>query len=73
MGQEWQGAIVILDPSHHADGQKLAFEKDVTIGSPNAVLNAMIEVVNARPEGGYIIEAKALFEPLIPYTHLCTR
>ena len=51
-----------MDPRHHDDGQKLAFEKDATIGSPNAVLNSMLAEINQRIDARYIIEAKALFD-----------
>jgi hypothetical protein len=62
VGIEWQGAVVVLDPVHHEDGQKLAFERDATIGAPAAVLASLIEYLNELPSSPYIIEAKALFD-----------
>jgi len=61
IGEEWQGAIVIIDPSHHADGQKLSFERDETIGKPRPVLQSLVAHINAMPEAPYAIEPKPIF------------
>jgi hypothetical protein len=61
-GVEWQGAVVAVDPTHHDDGQKLAFERDPTIGAPGSVLGSLLNYVNDLPRAPYIIEAKPLFD-----------
>lgn len=61
ISEEWQGAMVIIDPAHHDDGQKLSFERDVTLGQPRSVLQSMLAYVNALPNAAYVIEPKPIF------------
>ena len=61
ISEEWQGAIVLIDPAHHDDGQKVSFERDVTLGKPRAVLQSMIAHINGLPAAPYIIEPKPIF------------
>jgi hypothetical protein len=37
----WQGALLVVDPTPHEDGQKLALEVRAEIGKPASVLNSM--------------------------------
>jgi len=59
--KEWQGALVVIDPSHHDDGQKLSFERDQIIGRPSAVLSSMISYINNLSIAPYVIEPKPIF------------
>lgn len=61
VSDEWQGSLVILDPSHHQDGQKLSFERDQTVGRPRAVLQSLLTAVNMRTDAPYAIEPKPIF------------
>jgi len=61
VSEEWQGAMVVIDPSHHDDGQKLSFERDQTLGRPRSVLQSMIAHVNATFGAPYVIEPKPIF------------
>lgn len=61
VSNEWQGAIVLIDPTHHDDGQKVSFERDETIGKPRSVLQSMLAHVNAMPDAPYIIEPEPIF------------
>lgn len=61
VSEEWQGAIVLIDPAHHEDGQKVSFERDVTLGRPRAVLQSMLAFINAMPGAPYVIEPKPIF------------
>jgi hypothetical protein len=58
----WQGAVVIIDPEHHDDGQKLAFERGTKVGQPLAVLSSMIGTVNELPDAPYIMAVKAIWD-----------
>lgn len=58
----WQGAVVTIDPEHHRDGQKLAFEKGTRIGQPLAVLSSLIGLLNQLPESPYIITVRAIWD-----------
>jgi hypothetical protein len=61
IGEEWQGAVIIIDPSHHSDGQKLSFERDITVGTPRTVLQSMAAHINAMADAPYAIEPKPIF------------
>jgi len=58
----WQGAVVIIDPEHHGDGQKLAFEKGTKVGQPLAVLSSLIGKINDLPEAAYIMAVSAIWD-----------
>lgn len=57
---EWQGAYILLDPTHHDDGQKAAVENDV-VGKPSALLKSLVAALNNQPERHYHIEIEAIF------------
>lgn len=61
VSEEWQGALVVIDPAHHDDGQKVSFERDATLGRPRAVLQSLVSFVNEIPGAPYIIEPKPIF------------
>lgn len=61
LGKEWQGAIVIIDPTHHDDGQKVSFERDATLGAPKSVLQSMCAHINLSERAPYVIEPKPIF------------
>lgn len=62
VSDEWQGAMIIIDPATHDDGQKVSFERDETIGKPRSVLPSMLAYVNGLPEAPYVIEPKPIFD-----------
>lgn len=39
----WQGALLIIDPSHHDDGQKIAIEVRSEIGKPTSILKSLAD------------------------------
>ncbi|MEN2787950.1 hypothetical protein ACFOKI_16355 [Sphingomonas qilianensis] len=61
-GVEWQGSIVIIDPVHQPDGQKLAFERDRDVGQPNAILDSLVSHFNEQQEPPYTIVIRSLFD-----------
>lgn len=58
----WQGAVIIIDPEHHSDGQKLAFERGTKVGQPLAVLSSLVGALNEIPDAPYIIAVKAIWD-----------
>lgn len=62
IGKEWQGSLVLIDPKNRPDGQKVAFERDGNVGTPAAILDSLVDAINARPGGQYTILVKALFD-----------
>lgn len=58
---EWQGSLVVIDPTYKPDGQKVAFEIDTAVGKPSALLASILAYLNDRPGVRYTIVSKALF------------
>lgn len=61
ISDEWQGAMVIIDPTHHDDGQKLSFERDDIIGRPRSVLPSLLGHLNRQSMAPYMIVPKPIF------------
>lgn len=59
--EAWKAAWFLLDPTHHEDGQKVAFQQSNAVGRPAAVLESLISAINAREGEPYVL----LAEPLI--------
>ncbi len=59
----WRAAIILLDPSHHEDGQKIAFEVKQNIGRPLSVIRSLCKTINALYESPYVIEASSILDP----------
>lgn len=62
LGEEWQGSIVIIDPIHRPDGQKVAFEYDATVGQPSAILDSLVAHLNGNSAHQYALHYKPLFK-----------
>jgi hypothetical protein len=61
VGQEWQGAMVIIDPRYRPDGQKVAFENKRDVGQPHAILASLTAFLNTRSTQ-YSIHVKPIFD-----------
>lgn len=60
----WKAAIVLIDPRHHEDGQKIAMEIDQQIGNPFALFSTLAELVNSQSEfAPYWLEVNPITEP----------
>jgi hypothetical protein len=63
VGKVWQGARVLIDPTSHDLGQRVAFEVDQEIGLPHAVLGSLVAHLNSDGSAPYQIELKPVFDP----------
>jgi hypothetical protein len=53
----WRAALVLIDPRHHEDGQKVAFEHDPRVGQPPALFTSLASHINHRdPPSAFVIE-----------------
>lgn len=43
----WKAAIVVVDPTEHADGQKVAIEKNTDVGSPRTLAKQLLRAMEA--------------------------
>ena len=58
---EWQGAYVIIDPTLHDAGQRIAIENDV-IGRPETLLRYLFRAINQRIDAPFVGEVEPLFD-----------
>jgi hypothetical protein len=59
--EEWQGAYVMVDPTHHDEGQRIAVENDV-VGRPAALIKSLARYLNRQDEAPYQIEIEPLWD-----------
>jgi hypothetical protein len=43
----WKAAVVVIDPRHHEDGQKVAVAVDNKVGSPSGLIRELVNAINA--------------------------
>ena len=55
----WKGSMVVIDPVHRPDGQKVAFENDSSVGQPKAVLTSLVAHLNTNAEGFVNLDVRA--------------
>jgi hypothetical protein len=62
--QSWRGALIVIDPTDHADGQKIAMEKRADIGEPHAILRSLARQmrIGDAPQP-FIVEIFAIIQP----------
>lgn len=59
----WKAAVILIDPTHHADGQKVAMNYDVSVGNPSALIHALAKAVNTKDQlAPYEIIAERIFD-----------
>jgi len=61
--EPWHAANVIIDPTHHLDGQKIAFETKAHVGQALSIIKSLSNTINERPDEPYVIEANAIVNP----------
>lgn len=60
VSEEWQGAYVLVDPTSHDKGQRVAVENDM-VGRPSALLGSLVRHINSSPNRPYQVEADQIF------------
>jgi hypothetical protein len=51
--ESWQAAFVIVDPTEHADGQKVAMETSQSVGKPEAILASLFKIYEQELHAPY--------------------
>lgn len=59
--EEWQGAYVVIDPTTHNEGQRIAVENDV-VGRPETLIKYLMMSINEKVEAPYQIESEPIFD-----------
>lgn len=61
VGEEWQGAYVIVDPTNHETGQRVAVENDM-VGKPETLMRYLFEAINNRADAPFFAEVAPIFD-----------
>lgn len=57
----WKAAFVIIDPRHHGDGQKVAFQSMPSIGRPVSVFKYLVDHLNTTMTAApYVLEVNSV-------------
>lgn len=61
----WRAAVVVIDPSHHDDGQKVAVGQDNMVGSPRGLIQALVAAINETNQfTAYDVEVEPIINAL---------
>ncbi len=62
---QWQAVDVIIDPTHHSDGQKIAVECNQKVGAPVSLLDSLANHINniVEPPHPYRIDTNPILDP----------
>lgn len=59
----WKACVIVVDPSEHADGQKVSVQVDGRVGTPISILQALVDEINHRSQSSpYHIEVEPIFD-----------
>jgi len=59
----WLACVVLIDPTDHEDGQKVAVQVDPKVGTPLSLIDALVRTINERVEDKfYHIEVEPIIE-----------
>jgi hypothetical protein len=58
--QTWKAAIVLIDPTHHDDGQKAAIEHLGVVGKPIPVFESLALRINNAADEPFVFEVNAI-------------
>ncbi len=74
----WLAAVVVLDPTDHQDGQKLAIQHIQDVGKPSSLIKQLTQAFNELYKGPYqiepsqIVEAQSFWDYIEEYRGLVT-
>jgi len=61
--ETWLAAMLVIDPTSHEDGQKLAIQNVTAVGTPKSLIKSLIAAINQRySRGPYVIAAAQIIE-----------
>jgi hypothetical protein len=59
----WRASNLIIDPTHHPDGQKLAFQVKGDVGGAMSIIKSLANHINLNAHAPYIMEASPIVNP----------
>jgi hypothetical protein len=60
----WKAVVIVVDPTDHKDGQKVAVEVRVSVGGTNALIKGLVSAINDSDDSSpYLIEVQPIFDP----------
>lgn len=61
----WKACVIVIDPAHHEDGQKVALEVDKAVGSPISLISSLAQHINeSNPHSAYNVEISPIFDAI---------
>ncbi|MGQ3356324.1 MAG: hypothetical protein ACT6XS_16990 [Phreatobacter sp.] len=58
----YAASAILLDPTHHQDGQKVALQVKPNVGAPLAILNSLVKQINSNSTNPYTIYVETISE-----------
>lgn len=59
----WKAAVIVIDPTEHIDGQKVALEWDPKVGKTDPVMTSLTRAINEQnPTAAYHLEVSPISE-----------
>jgi hypothetical protein len=60
----WKAVVIVVDPTDHKDGQKVAVEVKLSVGAAFSLIKGLVASINDDDElSRYFIEVQAIFDP----------
>jgi len=59
----WKASAIVIDPTHHSDGQKISFQFQQKVGKPFPLIKSLIKEINDQKESIYHIDVEPIFSP----------
>ncbi len=60
--ETWIASVLVLDPTEHDDGQKLAIQNIGDVGKPTSLINQLTQAINQTYSGPFKIEPSQIVE-----------
>jgi hypothetical protein len=59
----WRASVMVIDPTEHKDGQKVALEINKRVGSTNGLISSLVAKINSiHPNSAYELFAEPIFD-----------
>lgn len=58
--ESWRAALIVIDPTEHQDGQKVAIEQHPDVGKSSAIMKSLVKQMTVF--GGYSVEVYPIIE-----------
>lgn len=61
--ETWKASVIVIDPTEHSDGQKVALEFDPQVGKTDSIMTSLVNAINEQnPVAAYHLEVAPISE-----------